>query len=807
MSTGSKRGNMRTNWAPLPSGLNAPARRLVEELRALKDANGLTLAALAGSTHYSRASWERWLNGKRPLTAAALTSLTTALGIDSAPLLDLLRQARAPEPDTAQADTPDADTPDADTPDAARTGPAPTGAAAQPPGPVPAQLPADIGDFAGRQEEVQELVAALADAEDRPGRVPIATVTGGGGLGKTSLAVHVAHQLAHRFPDGQLYTDLRGADQAPRDPAEVAAGWLRALGDAAEEIPGDPDERAAHLRSRLHGRRILVVVDNARNAGQIAPLLPGGGGCALLVTSRDRLSELPGAHRLELGPLPDAEALALLERAVGAERVAAEPVACGALVRLCAGWPLALRIIGGRLHARTNWPLSLLADRLRDEGRRLDELAVGDLAVRTTFQVGYRALRPATGAASPARAFRLLSLAPGADVSLPAAAALFGIPVHEADAALESLVDAHLLESPVPGRYRQHDLLRLYALELVRQHESEQERDSALQRVVSWYVLSAANAGKGLASHLRSVPLEAPLDVPAAAEFANHEDALAWFDAEGANLVAAVSAAAARGLHDLTWKLAASQVAYFNLAKLIGDWIDTHEVSLRAAEAVGNPEGQAWMLHGLGAAHVLWRAPRTAIAYLQRALALRRELDDTLGQALTLNNLAYAFLQLQDDEMALDHFRLALGSFEKLGYRAGQAASLCTIGTILLRSGELEASLEVHRRALAIAEADGYATMASAFHESLGEVHAARNEYADAAHHFERSVAMSRELGDRRREATALAQLAQLLAVRREAQESERLFATALEILESCADPLAEQVRAQGWQAVIASFS
>ncbi|UNT01285.1 NB-ARC domain-containing protein [Streptomyces tubbatahanensis] len=326
--------------------------------------------------------------------------------------------------------------------------------AAQPRTPtIPAQLPATVPDFTGRDALVARLGAQLARADGT-----VMALAGIGGVGKTALAVHLGHAVADRFPDGQLYVDLQGTGASPEEGAAVLGGFLRALGADDASLPEGVEERAALFRSLLAGRRVLVLLDNARDAAQVRPLLPGTTGCAALVTSRVRMVDLAGARLVDLDVLGPGEAMALFSRVVGRERVGAEREAAMDVVAACGFLPLALRIAAARLSARRTWTVSVLAAKLADERRRLDELQAGDQAVGATFELGYAHLD-----AEQARAFCLLGLTEGPDIPLAAAAALLDRSAEEAEDLLEALVDSSLLESAGPGRYRLHNLLRLHA--------------------------------------------------------------------------------------------------------------------------------------------------------------------------------------------------------------------------------------------------------------------------------------------------------------------------------------------------------
>src|SRR5580692_8281975 len=365
---------------------------------------------------------------------------------------------------------------------------------------VPAQLPADVADFTGREANLDQLCAAMSEAgrRDNPA-VAVAVVAGAPGLGKTALAIHAAHALRRDFPDGQLYVSLRGGSEQPVPPDEVLARFLRDLGVDGARIPVDAEERAALYRTRLAERQMLIVLDDARNAAQVRPLLPGTGSCAVIVTSRHRLSDLAGSRLIDLDVLDDAEATELFIRIIGAERADAEPDAVRDVVAVCAGLPLAIRIAGARLAARRGWKIRSLASRLADQRRRIDEFVAGDLAVRACFQVSFDALArgKSGGGADPTSLFRMLGVWQGPSIGLHGAAALVGQPEALVGDSLEVLVDAHLLESPAPDRYRLHDLLRDYAAEQARADEPAQAVEEAVHRLLGWY-LSTADAAASI---------------------------------------------------------------------------------------------------------------------------------------------------------------------------------------------------------------------------------------------------------------------------------------------------------------------
>ena len=500
---------------------------------------------------------------------------------------------------------------------------------------------------ARRAGEAAERPAVGDGASGDPGAVRIAVVAGAGGLGKTSLAVHAAHRVRRRFPDGQLYVDLLGATAAPLPPGDVLARFLRDLGVDGRDIPVDEAERAARYRTTLAGRRMLVVLDNARDAAQVRPLLPGSASSAVLVTTRSRMPDLASTKLVDLNVLDDDEALKLFVKVVGEERAAAEPEATAELLDACAGLPLAIRICAARLVTRSGWTIRAMAGRLTDEHRRLDEMRAGDLAVRASFEVSFTSLPPSTDkqGIDPALAFRLLGLWQGPSISAAAAAALFGVPEYSAEDALEVLVDTHLLESVATDRYRFHDLLRVYAAERAEADLLAAERDAAVTRLLTWYMRTADAAATAVSPHRYNIVLEPAGTDPPPLAFADVDDALAWYDSERANLVAATRQAAASGLHDIAWRLPAPLFSMFNRRGNWADCIATHHVALDSARQAGNRHGEAWVLNNLGDALGVTRDPE-GIAYLERSLAIRREIGDRIGEAQAANNLADTYQAL-----------------------------------------------------------------------------------------------------------------------------------------------------------------
>ena len=636
--------------------------------------------------------------------------------------------------------------------------------------PAPAQLPADIADYTGREDQVRHLCDLLssADAHGEGGAVRIALVAGSGGLGKTSLAVHAAHRVRGSFPDGQLYVDLLGATPHPLSVGDVLARFLRDLGVDGRDIPVDEAERAARYRTVLAGHRMLVVLDNARDAAQVRPLLPGTASCSVLVTTRSRMPDLASTQLVDLNVLADEEALTLFSRVVGDERAAAEPEATAEVLLACAGLPLAIRICAARLATRSGWTIATMADRLRHEHRRLDELSVGDLAVRASFQVSFAALSASAqpDGTAPADAFRLLGLWPGPSVSSAAAAALFGTREYLAAAALEALVDARLLESTSPDRYKFHDLLRVYAAERAMADLSAPDRDAAIGRLLRWYMRTSDAAATAVAPDRYNVPLEPAKRVdadPAPLAFATAGAALAWYDSERVNLVAATGQASERGLHDVAWRLPAPLFVVFQSRNNWVDCIATHRIALDSARRLGSRQGEAWVLNNLGYALGI-TGDSDSIGCLEQALSIRREIGDRIGEAQAANNLADAYRALGRRQEALELLHRALDLDREVGYRLGEGVVLVNLGDVLLglnRADEAIDYLQQARRTFAEidhADGTGYALY------WLGECYASLGRDAEALDCLELALASHQVAGSRYRQAVTLKSLGRVRA-------------------------------------------
>ena len=667
--------------------------------------------------------------------------------------------------------------------------------------PAPAQLPADVADFTGREDQVKHLCDLLASGgvDADPGAVRIALVAGSGGLGKTSLAVHAAHRVRGTFPDGQLYVDLLGATPQPLPPADVLARFLRDLGVDGRDIPADDDERAARYRTVLAERRMLILLDNARDAAQVRPLLPGTASCAVLVTTRGRMPDLASTRLVDLHVLDDDEALTLFTRVVGDERAAAEPEATAELLLACAGLPLAIRICAARLATRSGWTIRTMANRLRDTRRRLDELRVGDLAVRASFQVSFASL-PASAqpdGIAPADAFRLLGLWSGPSISSAAAAALFGTPEYSAADALEILLDAHLLESKAPDRYQFHDLLRVYSSERAMADLSGPDRHAAISRLLTWYMRTADAAATAQVPQRYNIPLDAVETDPSPLGFASAEDALTWYDAESANLVAATRQAAELGLHDIAWRLPAPLYLLFNSH---GNWVDciaTHRIALESARQAHNPQGEAWILNNLGNALGVSRDPE-GIGHLEQSLAIRHEIGDLIGEAQAANNLADAYQWLGRTDEALDLYRRALDLDRRAGERYGESIALVNLGSALLDLDRAEEAIDYLLQARrSFAEINFEDGVGYVLH-TLGRSYLSLGRDADALESLRAALAIHRATGNRRRQAATLKFLGTAQSRAGLTAEARESWAQAAAIFEELGDNvLAAEVRTE----------
>ncbi|WP_244938547.1 AfsR/SARP family transcriptional regulator [Actinomadura madurae] len=666
-------------------------------------------------------------------------------------------------------------------PDASRPAEAPRAYREPQANPAPAELPPDIADFTGRDREVADLTKVLT--EPRPSTVAMASIAGLGGLGKTTLAVHVAHRIADRFPDGQLYVDLRGASADPARPEDVLSRFLFALGFSATGIPESLEERVALYRSRLAGRKILILLDNVAGEEQVRPLLPGSPGTAVLLTGRVRLVGLEGAHLLELDVLPSAQAMDLLSRIVGDERVRADPEAALEITRLCGRVPLAVRISAARLLSRRQWSLSYLTDVLGEERHRLDELVAGDLDIRAGFEMSYRTLP-----ASAQRAFRLAGLLDAPDFASWAVAALLDVPVRQAEHEVETLVDAHLLtltgtDETGGLRYRFHDLIRLYARERALREDPEPERRAAVQRALgAWLALAEAATehvpGPCYAIRHGRAPRWRP---PAAVSGPLLADPLAWFGAEHAALMAGVAQACEARLTQLAWDLAGSTETYLNVRGLYDGWQRMHEQALALCRETGDKLGEAVLMRGLLEV-TTWTAPAGPGPAMTRMrdgasqlLDLSTALNDPIGISDALATLAWSLTaDGNGGAQALALAESALRTAADADYLGGQARAYHVMA-IIHGEDDPQAAHAVLEQATKVAEALGNAHYTTTITQFLGAAKAFCGDIEGGRELLERSLDMARRLNYRYHETFSLLYLSKLFA----ATGDERARATA----------------------------
>ncbi|MEV7341546.1 BTAD domain-containing putative transcriptional regulator [Streptomyces sp. NPDC093544] len=642
----------------------------------------------------------------------------------------------------------------------------------------PAQLPATVTDFTGRAAFVQELSDVLAAASSDEDRVmAVSALAGIGGVGKTTLAVHVAHQSRSAFPDGQLYVDLQGAGARSAEPETVLGAFLRALGTADSSIPDSLEERSALYRSVLDGRRVLVLLDNARDAAQVRPLLPGTEGCAALVTSRVRMVDLAGAHLVDLDVMSPEEALQLFTKIVGRERVESERKAALDVVAACGFLPLAIRIAASRLAARRTWTVSVLAAKLGDERRRLDELQAGDLAVKATFELGYGQLEP-----GQARAFRLLGLADGPDMSLAAAAAVLDLPVEETEDLLESLVDTSLLESAAPGRYRYHDLVRLYARSCAeRDEQPPSERDAALSRLLDFYLATAARVyaierpGDRTVDHLE-------VTEQAGQEFIDDGKALDWLHSEAACILACVQQSLGPGTlrRAVDLLLASKDLSESGASSLRYESATCAARDAAAALGDRHAEGRACVT----LAQVLNNSGHfeKAAAEADRAAELSRESGDPWTSGNAPNEQGIIANCMNQHAVGEAYLLTAIEAFRNDGNRPGEASALCNLSRGLDSMNRTSAAIDLARQGMAIYDELGLTFRLANARYALGIVLGHAGRHTEALDQLTQALQVFVENRQRLWEGTTHFRIAQvhLLAHRpgQAAQHAEQALAT-----------------------------
>ena len=704
--------------------------------------------------------------------------LADELGVDPSPPLQLLqRQILGADPALAAPGP---------APRARRTPDAATAGA------VPRQLPGSSSAFIGRKEELAALDRAV---DDSGAGTAIALVTGGGGMGKTWLALRWADTNAPLFPDGQLYANLRGFDPTgdPVDPAVVLRGFLDALGVEAAKVPVDPDAQTALYRTLLAGKRVLVMLDNARDTATVLPLLPGSAACGVVVTSRRQLNALVvshGARTVTVGVLPEHDARDVLTRGLGRPITDDDETALVAVLDHCAGLPLAIGIAAARAATRRDTALSVLAEDLYAARTRLDALDAGELSVNL------RAVLAASVSALTERAlslFALLGLTHGPDIALPAVASLAGRSIAGTRAVLEELATAHLVSEPAPGRYRMHDLVRLYAIELA--DRDAMATDEARQRLLDHYLHSAHGAAMLLSPHREPLVLAPARPGVATVPLADLDAAMAWFATEHPVLLATIRYAAEAG-HDayacaLPWTLA----TYFDRRGHWRDWVVAQHTAVAAARRLGDWSAQAGAQRLLANAYSNLRAYDDALGHLKAALDLFDEHGDDAGRAHAHFDIALLYDRQARPGDALPHAGMSRTFYRATGNHLGEAIALNAIGWYHCELGEYAEALEQCGQALAITRAAGSPYGEANTLDSIGYAHHHLGRYREAIGAYREAIEIFRQIGDSHAEAITLDHLADSLHAVGERDEARGVWGAALVLLEALDHPDADQVR------------
>jgi DNA-binding SARP family transcriptional activator/tetratricopeptide (TPR) repeat protein len=661
----------------------------------------------------------------------------------------------------------------------------------------PAQLPPDLGVFTGRHAEMALARSLLPTGGMSAQSVIISAIGGMAGVGKTALSIHWAHEVAHRYPDGQLYADLRGFDPggATVSPEQILRSFLDALGVAPEHVPVSVDAQASLYRSLLVGKRVLVVLDNARDTEQVRPLLPDADNCLAIVTSRTFLSGLAaeGAHPVALDVLDDSDAHAFLSRRLGHERLAAQPQAVQDIIDSCAGLPLALAIVSARTVMNPHVDLAVLAAELREEDNRLAILSAGEPAtdIGTVLSWSYQVLTPLA-----ARVFRCLSLHPGPDISLATASSLLGLPQARVRSALSELIGAHLLTERFPGRFLCHDLLRTYAGELLRVHDSQKDQVEALHRLLDHLLHGAHHASAMLAPHRERLALTAPVSGAAPVEFADPGEAANWMETQTPVILAAVSHGPAR-LHAASrcWQLATTVELHLDRRGRWQEQLTLQTAALDAAERSGDLSGRAHAHRALGFGHGRLGDTGQAVEHLTAALQLFVAAADRGGEARTHRYLAFLENKEGRHEAALTHYSVAHALYADMGQLSGQAQVHNEVGWTHILRGDYTHALVECRQALDLHHQLDDVNGEAAASDSLGYAHHHLGAYERAIDCYRHALTLYRLLHDSYLEADTLVHIGDSQEAAGDVAEARTSWRDALLILDHLAHPDAQTVR------------
>jgi tetratricopeptide (TPR) repeat protein len=770
----------------------APLTDFARRLRKLRlSAGNPSYRQLAAITHYSASTLARVASGQALPSLECTLAFAAACGGDTVEWRDAWAKVAARAGSLESATTISSPAPPAQRVPAAGRSPV-RGA--------PAQLPPDTADFTGRDKQVTLLREVLTThpAGGRQGAVAIAVVTGMGGIGKTTLAVHAAHHVRHQFPDGQLFASLRGTTPVPAEPATLLATFLRQLGVDPAALPVSTEERGALYRSLLAERRILILLDDAHDAAQVRPLIPGTSGCAVLVTMRYRVSGLAGATHLHLEPLPRQDASTLLGRIAGAGRVAAESRAASTILAACGDLPLAIRLAGARLASRPAWKVQDLADRLDTARRQLDELRFADQDVRASFEVSYASLSMRGTAPAPAaRTFCLLALWTGADIGLPAAASLLGEDIRKAEPVLEHLVDMHLVESFQPGRYRMHELLRAFAAERAERELGGAARTAAITRLITWYTLAANAMDAVVAPKRRRIDVQAVPGVASPPDLRSPADAVKWGENEHSNLLSASRLSRSSSLQQLAWQLPTALWGFFRLQRHVRSMVDTQEIALASTLESKNEAAEAMVRNNLATALIMAGRYEDGIRHLDASVTIRTSLGDGAGAAATLNNLGIASMEAGLPDKAIGYLLRSLAYRQATGQTRQQADINANLGNIYLLLGRFTESIahcesaeRLYEREAEAGEgrAEALLTMSRAHHRT--------GDLGNARRRAEEAVAAHRDIYDQHGTAASLRQLGTILHEEGNPAGAHEAWLESASTLRQLKDPGASEVEA-----------
>jgi tetratricopeptide (TPR) repeat protein len=658
---------------------------------------------------------------------------------------------------------------------------------------IPRQLPPDVSPWCDRVNELSGLHRWL----ETPGTRAATVIMGFGGVGKTSLVAHWAHGVRERFPDGDLYLDLRGYHSRPPLTAGQALDEiLRALGMPDERIPAELDAKTSLYRSMLHDRRMLIVLDNAASVEQVRPLLPGCADCRVLITTRGALTGLivrEGARPMPLDVLPPDQAVKLLGDLVGDDRLADEPEATATLARYCGCLPLALRIVAMRLTSSYHLTAADLVEELAETRERLDVLATDDeyANVRAVFSWSYRALAHAA-----ARLFRLLGLPTGMDIDVAALAALADLSAAEVKKLVGVLVGAHLLEESGPRRYRMHDLLRVYAAECATAEESPESANAAIVRLLNWYLYAVVAAVTVFGPHFQRLELRTVDPDRAPPTFADDRRALQWCDRERDNLMAAVTLAADTGECELGWQIPRALFGYFIVRKCYPEWTSATGIGVACAQRVGDRAAEAWLRTSLLLSQRSSK-PEVVVAQYDDVIAVWREVGDRWGEAWALRDVGVTYNLLGRFQEAAETLERALAIQTELGDEAAESTTLRDLAGPYRALGRLVDAQRSLERALTIRRALGNQRLTGQILDELSQLYGDQGRLAEAIDVGDQAIAIFAEIGHRHEEAAAHEHLAETLTGADRVDDADPHLLAALAVYESARDPRAERIRRQ----------